>query len=465
MKFGQEYQKVLATEKFPDQWLDSAIDYKHLKKCIKKIHRELHDLGLDAKTISYLSEHLNSEENHVTVQDHELYAVKEPQLATISEEFTPQLRVLVDVKTGNPIDATLSPETKATLKSLARHEIATTAQFAHLGHHAVHEVHGSLADRIADERRESLVPEIPDARWILVPLSTAKEFFNMLAPKLAELEQLRELQTRELEEKILDLGELIENVVQPVREGWESKRQMSYRDLYFWREMFRLYIEHPIFYSSTEQNRGALTFYEAKSRMESYDRKLRETGLLAKMKTPQALLASQRFLDLNVEILRNMRFQEMNAQAMTKILKKFNKRTHLEGQQFRQELVSKYPALLPPSNRNGAGGAGGFANSIARDMHAEISSKVLSIVPQVDEWNCPVCYEMAWRPADHVQRCPTCNAETVARADGRHINYEAMDFLEKYFPMETKQRQKENEKADLEMRYGENFTKPGCTTM
>ena len=42
--------------------------------------------------------------------------------------------------------------------------------------------------------------------------------------------------------------------------------------------------------------------------------------------------------------------------------------------------------------------AGGFADSIARDMHAEIGSKVLAIVPQLDDWICPVCYGMAWRP-------------------------------------------------------------------
>jgi hypothetical protein len=38
-----------------------------------------------------------------------------------------------------------------------------------------------------------------------------------------------------------------------------------------------------------------------------------------------------------------------------------------------------------------------------------------------------------------------------------------MDFLEKYFPMEVKKRQKENEKAVLIRTYGEQFVKPGCT--
>ncbi|KAK0949430.1 hypothetical protein LTR91_026466, partial [Friedmanniomyces endolithicus] len=66
---------------------------------------------------------------------------------------------------------------------------------------------------------------------------------------------------------------------------------------------------------------------------------------------------------------------------------------------------------------------------------------------------------------DGVTRCPTCNADSVAKADGRNIDFEAMEFLEKYFPLETKKRQKENEKADLERRYGEDFVKPGCAAM
>ncbi|KAK3117200.1 hypothetical protein LTR53_001704 [Teratosphaeriaceae sp. CCFEE 6253] len=486
MKFGQEYQKALASEGFPEQWLDSAIDYKHLKKCIKKVHRELHGLGLDAKTIGRLSEHMADEDaSQPPTRDHDFYSVKRPHLESVPEEFCPQLRVLVDARTGTPLDAQLTPETKVALRRLARHEMATAEQHAHLGRHAVHEVLDSRVDRRGSRDASTSPPsEVADARWIQVPLATAKEFFDLLAPKLDELEHLREEETRKLEGEILDLGDAVENVVQPVREGFEAKRSVSYRDLYFWREMFRLYLEHPVFYSSTEQNRGALTFSEAKSRLQAYDAQLRETGLLSKLKTPQARQAAKRFLDINVEILQIMHFQEMNARAMTKILKKFDKRTHLEGQPFLKDLMLKYPALLPPSSKNGAGGAGGFANSIARDLHCEITGKVLSIVPQIDDWSCPVCYDMAWRPvslgccrslycirciiklqADGVTRCPTCNADSVAKADGRNIDFEAMDFLEKYFPLETAKRQKDNERMDLEMRYGKDFVKPGCSTM
>ncbi|EMD00210.1 hypothetical protein BAUCODRAFT_21852 [Baudoinia panamericana UAMH 10762] len=484
MKFGHEYQKALANEGFPEQWRGSAIDYKYLKKCIKKVHHEMEDLGLDANTIHHLSEPLDDTmKARPIVRLDGFYSAAQPHLDTIVEEFTPQLRILVDAKTGTPLDATLTSETKQSLRKLARHERIFAGRQAHLGRHAVHEIHGNAHDS-SDGRKSPLTTETSDAKWIEVPLSSARSFFDLLAPKLDQLEELREAETRKLEADVLNLGDAVEDVVEPVREGFEAKRDVSYRDLYFWREMFRLYVENPVFYSPTEQNRGGFTYADARKRLESYDQKLRATGLYAKLKTPQAKRAAKQFFDLNVDILKIMHFQEMNAQAMRKILKKFDKRTHLEGKLFLKTLQTKYPALLPPSNRSAVGGAAGFANSIARDMHAELSSKVLSIVPQLDDWNCPVCMDMAWRPVnlgccqshfcircvikmqdDGMVRCPTCNAETVVMANGTNIDFEAMDFLEKYFPMEVKRRQRDNEKASLERQYGEAFTKPGCLVM
>jgi hypothetical protein len=332
--------------------------------------------------------------------------------------------------------------------------------------------HNELAE---EDAQESL-----DARWIQVPLATARDFFDALEPSFKQLDTIRETETRALEEEILDLGDAVTNVVQPVRAGYETKRDISYRDLYFWREMFRLYIEMPIFYKSTERTRGALTFTEAKKNLVEYDAKLRDTGLLAKMKTPQAKAAAQQFLDLNLHILKTMQFQEMNARAMTKILKKFDKQTHLGGNTFMKALGNQYPGLI--SDRKSI--AGNFSDSIAQDLTAEIGSKVLAIVPQLDDWVCPVCYGMAWRPVnlgccrsvfcirciiklqkEKMKRCPMCNAEKVMKADGRNIDFATMEFLETYFPLEVKKRQKENEKEQLINDYGEEFVRKDCVVM
>jgi E3 ubiquitin-protein ligase BAH len=58
MKFAREYQEFLHKAEFPydfpKQWINSAISYGQLKKCIKKVERELSSLGLDAETLKHL---------------------------------------------------------------------------------------------------------------------------------------------------------------------------------------------------------------------------------------------------------------------------------------------------------------------------------------------------------------------------------------------------------------------------
>lgn len=483
MKFGQEYAAALAREDFPQHWLDSAIEYKQLKKCIKKVQRELDSIGLDAPTIDKLAQWLKVPDEHQIegVKSNDDAASGTTELNTIPDDFTPQLRVLVDSRTGTPLDATLAPETRANLEKLARSELLIAGRRAELGQ-TLDRVTALQTDGEADSASEESDRETPtETKWIQIPLVSAKNFFDTLEPKLNELEALNEVEEKKLEMDILDLGDMVEDVTEPVREGFEAKRKISYRDLYFWREMFRLYLEKPIFYSETERNRGALSFDEAKRNLQAYDEQLRSTGLLAKMKTPLAKRAAQRFLDLNVDILKIMHFQEMNGRAMRKILKKFDKRTHLEGQMFMDALRKRHPALLT----SGTNISSGFANAIARDLQAELATKVLAIVPQLEDWTCPVCLGMAWRPVSlgccrsvfcirciiqlqdqKMMRCPCCNTETVMAADGRNLDFETMDFLEKYFPLEVKKRQKENERALLERNYGEEFVRPPqCTVM
>jgi hypothetical protein len=54
MKFAHEYKLALEREGFPTHWVDSAIKYGQLKKCIKKVEKELRSLGLDPETLGQL---------------------------------------------------------------------------------------------------------------------------------------------------------------------------------------------------------------------------------------------------------------------------------------------------------------------------------------------------------------------------------------------------------------------------
>lgn len=60
MKFSHQFQDILAKEGFPPSWVQHAISYGQLKKCIKKVQRELLSLGLNVDTVRELLQPLGS---------------------------------------------------------------------------------------------------------------------------------------------------------------------------------------------------------------------------------------------------------------------------------------------------------------------------------------------------------------------------------------------------------------------
>jgi len=223
MKFGHEYQTALANEGFPPEWVESAIEYKHLKKVIKKVHRELERLGLNGRMLENLrqfivvdvDESTAAPEPETTTQKDSEIQSRDTALHAIPEHFSPQVRVLVDSDTGAPIDATLSDETRASLRKLVQHEILVADRRKDLGAEDASDNNGDSATRRPlGWRNESVASdpgEVPrSTRWINVPLTSAQDFFDMLQPKLEELESLRDVETHNLEEEILDLGSAVE---------------------------------------------------------------------------------------------------------------------------------------------------------------------------------------------------------------------------------------------------------------
>ncbi len=54
MKFAHEFKEALQRDGFPAHWVESAIPYGQLKKCIKKVAKELQGFGLDSQTLGLL---------------------------------------------------------------------------------------------------------------------------------------------------------------------------------------------------------------------------------------------------------------------------------------------------------------------------------------------------------------------------------------------------------------------------
>jgi len=105
----------------------------------------------------------------------------------------------------------------------------------------------------------------------------------------------------------------------------------------------------------------------------------------------------------------------------------------------------------------------------------------MSVVPQLNDYLCPVCFSISFKPirlrCQHVfcirclvvmqrakeDHCPLCRGAVIMQADSSNLDPSLMRFLETYFPKEVREKQKENERAAGVDQYGEEFAK--CSVM
>lgn len=137
MKFAHEFKEALEREGFPTHWVESAIPYGQLKKCIKKVERELRGFGLDSQTLgllmpSSIRRDQNSNDGtpvgfkyrfageRVITVIHDMNLAYEYCLEGDSDVFRPTLTLYIQRTRGSDIaiDATLSPSTRQYLQSL-----------------------------------------------------------------------------------------------------------------------------------------------------------------------------------------------------------------------------------------------------------------------------------------------------------------------------------------------------------
>lgn len=141
------------------------------------------------------------------------------------------------------------------------------------------------------------------------------EFFHLLTSELASLEALQSRAEEEIKSNVVDIGSAVTGVAAP-------KSGKSKSDLYPWREIFRVYVESGIFFSNLEsENHQERTAEKANERLVWFNSEIRRLGLQTKFKNPYSPHLLRRFMDVNMDVLRVMRFQAINKMAMTKILK------------------------------------------------------------------------------------------------------------------------------------------------
>lgn len=324
-------------------------------------------------------------------------------------------------------------------------------------------------------------------RRIVVSLAADKRFFSAINIAVANLIQAQSIQQSALVDHVRALGDTIAIVASP---------QYDPEDMYLWREVFSLWLEHEIFESTKEVDRGELSVSETESRLMHYVRELQKRGYLAlestipteelgvldhwKVQTRMATspfhdersaASLEHFLRLNVALVALKRFQRASIEALRKILKKHEKQTalhaHISVARFfpDQELLARlsqqaqdgsYEHQISMLARQIRPSSAVSFLSLPRIVATMLTEQLLPVLPSVDDYSCPICMSIAWQPirldCSHLfcirclvklqkqgsPDCPICRAPGVVQsADRRNLDTVLMTHLLKWFPSEV----------------------------
>ncbi|KAK3384738.1 SPX domain-containing protein [Podospora didyma] len=429
MKFGHSFKEALEGTSYPKHWVEKAIPYRQLKKVLSMVREELIQKGYDPNTLQKLLTDHDAEYSLLVGESHLLRPrlVVRPELSAVSS---------------------LSPELSVTLRTALAESTPPT--------------HDSITESAPEDNQ---VPSQEHSGWVKIPLNADSRFFNMLQTEVSELDTLQSQERKAMNSGIHILGSEISEVAKP-RKGL---LHLSKSDLYRWREIFELYLAAQVFFSTVEVAGGSRTSEKAQQQLVWFQEEVGKRQLLRKFKLEASAVAYARFLDLNAMLLQNLQFQELNQMAVTKIIKKFDKQTSLG-------VKTVFPKVMHSANF--------IAESIAKNICAQMSQDVLNLVPQIVDYTCTICLSICWLPirldCTHMfcircmikmqnrnkRLCPLCRASTVYKATEAHIDIELMHFLEQWFPKETKEKQSSNEIDRRKELLGEAAnTDPACCVM
>lgn len=337
MKYAREFKEHLLTEGFPPHWIDSAISYSQLKKCINRVQQELASIGLDAQTLQRLLQTVETQQQQqqqIAGETSDPDELTSPPVVEVEKPFEyrltgsvvntgrvkPKLLFVINAETGEPLDATLSPETRDYLQKLAINDRLGKLHIADDRDKEVEADDGTVGDAsgpiysASSESSVVLRNSSTKRRYIAVPLSSDSEFFAVLEREITGLAALQETERKKLTSEIEDLGKAVSTITRP-------RDSKSRTDLSRWRRIFEIYLESNIFFATNEQDHGVHSRAKAQKQWEIFLTEVQKAGLADHFRRKDNIAAIQKFMAINVELLQSLRFQEINQIAMNKILK------------------------------------------------------------------------------------------------------------------------------------------------
>ena len=197
-----------------------------------------------------------------------------------------------------------------------------------------------------------------------------------------------------------------------------------------------IYLQAGIFFSTNELDHGSRDSTVALRQLQWFQTEVTKRKLVESCKLPASHQALERFVSINVTLLRNLKFHEINRTAIVKILKstspplprvvtnrctEFDKRTQLGATR------QTFPKLIQSDST--------MSETMAMDVCSQVTQDLIKIVPQLDDYLCPICFSVSWRPirmkCRHIfcirctvvmqrQRkrfCPLCRGQVIMEAD------------------------------------------------
>lgn len=477
MKFAKTLERTLA-EDIPEEWVEAAIKYKALKKTINKVVDELQFLGLEKNKLKLI---LN--DKVVDIGDDE--STTSP-LNPVIAEYT--------LTKPSPDSHTIKPMLKITLDF--SHEELSSDKINQICHEIKEKIEGLLNEdeseadeekiieltedggelKVVSSREGSLSPPIsPQSphtsppllasednncsgngvvnkldklvldddhkrREIYIMLNSDSKFFKMLEEELEALDSLR----KEEELKIIKEVQLVAQAVSTMKDKTS--------ELYKWRELFKIYLDSEVYFKYNELDYEQRDSDQIEKHLTEFLTNVNKTGILTHFKKKQSVETYNEFVQMNFHLLKMLQFQTINTEALRKILKKFDKQTSLGIQEIYPKLVSSDHIFVS-------------GKSLARSVCYIMQTSVLQLIPQLDDYSCPICTNIAYKPirlsCGHLfcvrclvkmkerdrNDCPFCRRKNaILDADSGNLDLEAMQIMKKYFPIEVKEKLRDRSK-------------------
>ncbi|KAI3403318.2 hypothetical protein KGF56_003906 [Candida oxycetoniae] len=452
MKFAKTLERELRRD-IPEEWVEAAIQYKALKKCINKVVDELQFLGLEQNKLKLL---LNDKVVDVGSKNDATNApnpiIAEYTLTKVSPGshlVKPILKITLDFSNENLSDDSITKtcnEVKQKIESLLGVGDSSSGDEEKI----VELIEDGGELKLVSSREGSLSPPVQPTspplpvssmaetenevknvidklvlsdtshkkREIYIVLNSDGKFFQMLEEELEALEDL----TKNEESKIMDEVKAIAGLVT----NFTDKRS----ELYKWRELFKIYLDSEVYFRYNDQDREPRNEEDIKLHLEQFLKNVDKSGILTQFKKKNSIAAFNQFVAMNFHLLKMMEFQTINTEAIRKILKKFDKQTSLGIQNIYSKLI------LPDFIFVGG-------KSLAQSICYVIQDSVLSLVPQIDDYSCPI-FKMK---QEDKTSCPMCRRKgAILEADSSNLDLKSMELMKKYFPVEVREKIRDRDK-------------------